>query len=117
MLIKSTPSERAASSAERQTLFRLPSSRRCTGARRDGDAWRIQSTSPIESWPPSEARSAGSSDHRKRVKRDAQRFTAWPRSEERRVGKGWVRTCRSRWSPYHTKKNTMNVVDDHEVAN
>src|SRR3546814_5321264 len=56
MLIKSTPSERAASSAERQTLFRLPSSRRCTGARRDGDAWRIQSTSPIESWPPSEAR-------------------------------------------------------------
>src|SRR3546814_12350241 len=23
------------------------------------------------------------------------------RSEERRVGKGWVRTCRSRWSPDH----------------
>src|SRR3546814_13426299 len=23
------------------------------------------------------------------------------RSEERRVGKGWVRTCRSRGSPYH----------------
>src|SRR3546814_15918780 len=23
------------------------------------------------------------------------------RSEERRVGKGCVRTCRSRWSPYH----------------
>src|SRR3546814_18938805 len=23
------------------------------------------------------------------------------RSEERRVGKGWVSTCRSRWSPYH----------------
>src|SRR3546814_12570340 len=22
------------------------------------------------------------------------------RSEERRVGKGWVRTCRSRWWPY-----------------
>src|SRR3546814_16047971 len=22
------------------------------------------------------------------------------RSEERRVGKGWVSTCRSRWSPY-----------------
>src|SRR3546814_15767687 len=22
------------------------------------------------------------------------------RSEERRVGKEWVRTCRSRWSPY-----------------
>src|SRR3546814_16039189 len=23
------------------------------------------------------------------------------RSEERRVGKAWVGTCRSRWSPYH----------------
>src|SRR3546814_14441923 len=29
------------------------------------------------------------------------------RSEERRVGKEFVSTCRSRWSPYHeTKKNT-----------
>src|SRR3546814_18654404 len=26
------------------------------------------------------------------------------RSDERRVGKGCVRTCRSRWSPYHEKK-------------
>src|SRR3546814_17712465 len=25
-------------------------------------------------------------------------------SEERRVGKECVRTCRSRWSPYHSKK-------------
>src|SRR3546814_15347643 len=24
-----------------------------------------------------------------------------PRSEERRVGKAWVSTCRSRWSPIH----------------
>src|SRR3546814_15225938 len=29
----------------------------------------------------------------------------WPlRSEERRVGKECVSTCRSRWSPYHYKK-------------
>src|SRR3546814_6146439 len=27
--------------------------------------------------------------------------TAWGRSEERRVGKECVSTCRSRWSPYH----------------
>src|SRR3546814_18202296 len=27
-----------------------------------------------------------------------------PRSEERRVGKECVSTCRSRWSPYHYKK-------------
>src|SRR3546814_15200709 len=28
------------------------------------------------------------------------------RSEERRVGKECVSTCRSRWSPYHYKKKT-----------
>src|SRR3546814_17008797 len=28
------------------------------------------------------------------------------RSEERRVGTECVSTCRSRWSPYHYKKNT-----------
>src|SRR3546814_19735558 len=28
-------------------------------------------------------------------------FVAVLRSEERRVGKECVRTCRSRWSPYH----------------
>src|SRR3546814_5492576 len=30
------------------------------------------------------------------------------RSEERRVGKECVSTCRSRWSPYHSKKKTKN---------
>src|SRR3546814_17531879 len=30
------------------------------------------------------------------------------RSEERRVGKECVSTCRSRWSPYHYKKYTTN---------
>src|SRR3546814_16621254 len=30
------------------------------------------------------------------------------RSEERRVGKECVSTCRSRWSPYHSKKNRKN---------
>src|SRR3546814_20191015 len=29
------------------------------------------------------------------------------RSEERRVGKECVNTCRSRWSPYHYKKKTL----------
>src|SRR3546814_17695140 len=29
-----------------------------------------------------------------------------PRSEERRVGKECVSTCRSRWSPYHSKKKS-----------
>src|SRR3546814_12590319 len=31
------------------------------------------------------------------------------RSEERRVGKECVSTCRSRWSPYHLKKNTKTT--------
>src|SRR3546814_13115700 len=31
------------------------------------------------------------------------------RSEERRVGKECVRTCRSRWSPYHEKKNNSST--------
>src|SRR3546814_20472798 len=31
-------------------------------------------------------------------------YDGW-RSEERRVGKECVSTCRSRWSPYHYKKN------------
>src|SRR3546814_17790458 len=30
-------------------------------------------------------------------------FTVHVRSEERRVGKECVSTCRSRWSPYHSK--------------
>src|SRR3546814_13958360 len=29
------------------------------------------------------------------------------RSEERRVGKACVSTCRSRWSPYHEKKKNI----------
>src|SRR3546814_11407598 len=31
------------------------------------------------------------------------------RSDERRVGKECVSTCRSRWSPYRSKKNTSNT--------
>src|SRR3546814_14251074 len=36
------------------------------------------------------------------------------RSEERRVGKECVSTCRSRWSPYHYKKNNDNKRRTHE---
>src|SRR3546814_18592391 len=32
------------------------------------------------------------------------------RSEERRVGKECVSTCRSRWSPYHSRKNISSLV-------
>src|SRR3546814_16258472 len=36
-----------------------------------------------------------------------------PRSEERRVGKECVSTCRSRWSSYHSKKNNRNEKHTH----
>src|SRR3546814_2719422 len=36
---------------------------------------------------------------RRLARREGLRFV--PRSEERRVGKECVSTCRSRWSPYH----------------
>src|SRR3546814_16223388 len=32
----------------------------------------------------------------------------WLRPEERRVGKEGVRTCRSRWSTYHSKKKKLD---------
>src|SRR3546814_20232726 len=35
------------------------------------------------------------------------------RSEERRVGKECVSTCRSRWSPYHEKKKTLKYTDSY----
>src|SRR3546814_15152664 len=36
-------------------------------------------------------------------------YTARNRSEERRVGKDCVSTCRSRWSPYHYKKKKHDI--------
>src|SRR3546814_12650669 len=39
-----------------------------------------------------------------------------PRSEERRVGKEWVSTCRSRWSPEHIKKKSHNLKNQKHQA-
>src|SRR3546814_14029924 len=40
-----------------------------------------------------------------------------PRSEERRVGKECVSPCRSRWSPYHYKKNKyIYIVSSHRAT-
>src|SRR3546814_12997388 len=36
------------------------------------------------------------------------------RSEERRVGKECVSTCRSRWSPYDSKKKTSNIMTKYD---
>src|SRR3546814_13986487 len=46
-----------------------------------------------------------------RVPRDrARAFYGVMRSEERRVGKECVSTCRFRWSPYHSKKKTLFTI-------
>src|SRR3546814_15516955 len=37
------------------------------------------------------------------------------RSEERRVGKECVSTCRSRWSPYHYKNNTKTMTQENDT--
>src|SRR3546814_20817518 len=39
------------------------------------------------------------------------------RSEERRVGKECVSTCRSRWSPYHQKKKQQQTNQDNNTRN
>src|SRR3546814_2566512 len=38
------------------------------------------------------------------------------RSEERRVGKECVSTCRSRWSSYHSKNNISTIIPDHRIT-
>src|SRR3546814_13130532 len=38
------------------------------------------------------------------------------RSEARRVGKECVSTCRSRWSPYHSKKKTILNIHDSQTT-
>src|SRR3546814_12038160 len=46
----------------------------------------------------------GAQGTRARCRHEHQRVDFETRSEERRVGKECVSTCRSRWSPYHKKK-------------
>src|SRR3546814_16328600 len=37
------------------------------------------------------------------------------RSKERRVGKEWVRTCRSRWSPANEKKQQQQTIERNDT--
>src|SRR3546814_14834069 len=67
-----------------------------------GDPLLVRARDGMEPTPRAEA-IAGVVQQLLELRRDlaegGQTFS--PRSEERRVGKGCVRTCRSRWSPYH----------------
>src|SRR3546814_12067876 len=66
---------------------------------------RSQITGPARSWASCPARNSQPSINSAKAARSAQGRAA--RSAERRVGKECVSTCRSRWSPYHYKKNPV----------
>src|SRR3546814_2433061 len=55
----------------------------------------------IQPEPARRPRAAGHDDEHHRQGRPHPRHLRPARSEERRVGKECVSTCRSRWSPYH----------------
>src|SRR3546814_11446335 len=64
--------------------------------------------------------------HRRRCRRSGRRVcecpkafvrSAYLRSEERRVGKECVSTCRSRWLPYHSKKQLLSTCRDSNYIN
>src|SRR3546814_12332834 len=59
------------------------------------DIWHQATVAPLVRDEPKELKAA--------------RGRAVGRSEERRVGKECVRTCTSRWSPYHVTKNDNNI--------
>src|SRR3546814_13860188 len=69
--------------ARRRTSRRIPSGSNASRTGRPAQSWPCRSTV-----------------------RSCRRFATPPatRSEERRVGKECVSTCRSRWWPYHSKK-------------
>src|SRR3546814_20757923 len=60
---------------------------------------------------------SGYSEQAARVNAQPERIAWSIRSEERRVGKECVSTCRSRWSPYHKKKKKNDVQNDANQKN
>src|SRR3546814_13022673 len=66
----------------------------------------VSSTRMTEEWvePPLSRAPLALAEALQEGRRDGRR-----RSEARRVGKECVRTCSSRWSPYHSKKNIIHI--------
>src|SRR3546814_11641711 len=75
------------------TLSVLPSGSRSRYSVTNEDALRSSTTAAVP-----------------RIKSSISVLVAAKRSEERRVGKECVSTCRSRWSPYHYKKNQKTTL-------
>src|SRR3546814_2404388 len=72
----------------------LPISKGCSGPQSKADEKRPGSS-------PGQWFAGGTRVGPRRRRLKGERRTATGRSEERRVGKECVSTCRSRWSPYH----------------
>src|SRR3546814_13672135 len=109
--------------SSRRVLFRSPSDASCSASSPRGpSAGRRQGRSRAHHHH---------SDSRDRKLEQRQRDQSLPReplqlvlaqagvrSEERRVGKECVSTCRSRWSPYHYKKKKNKKSDsEHKHKN
>src|SRR3546814_14602635 len=62
--------------------------------RSETNPWKRDGTGPTGRWRSRRRAHASGRDQR--------------RAEERRVGKGCVGTCRSRWSPYHSTNEKSN---------
>src|SRR3546814_14999765 len=77
------------------------------GERQDGDGGRVQGLRRRRRAVLRRPQASPVLEHR------PQRELRVARSEERRVGKECVSTCRSRWSPYHSKK--QNKEDESET--
>src|SRR3546814_15843203 len=63
----------------------------------------LKANYPVEFMAASMSLDRGNTDKLYAFRAELQRLgiALLPRSEERRVGKGCVSTCKSRWSPYH----------------
>src|SRR3546814_14318006 len=70
---------------------------------------------PLPSAAPSRAGSLRLSSVEQDVDAPVLAALVLDRSEERRVGKECVSTCRSRWSPYHSNKNNTRI-DIHTMS-
>src|SRR3546814_16872688 len=65
--------------------------------------------------PPTAGNRCSFGDGRDESSRSCRARPRRRRSEERRGGKEWVSTFRSRWSPYHYKKNNDNKSEHSDV--
>src|SRR3546814_14787296 len=77
---------------QRRLLLRVPGRRVDVVAGIDGH---------LAAPPPSRVLGSSAASSRSEIRTPITVRTASQRSEERRVGKECVSTCRSRWSPYH----------------